>query len=155
MSKCPITKALNQLKRFAGLPVPEIVEWVNGKPDFRLVDPKKWLFHYQHKLCAICGKKLSLSCYWVGGALSKNNHYFTDGPMHELCAKESIKLCPFLNGTRLDYRGDLPHDEIQVVDGRPEKMYLLRGYTSAITIKVIGTSPLLWAGKELAVVREF
>jgi hypothetical protein len=53
VTKCPVTKALAALKRFAGLPVPEMVKWIDGKPDFRQVDERKFILHYQYRLCAI------------------------------------------------------------------------------------------------------
>jgi hypothetical protein len=153
--KCPVMKAFNQLKRFAGFPVPDIVEWVDGKPDFRKIDHQKFVHHYQHRLCAVCGHKLTASCYWVGGPLSANGHYFTDGPMHRECVEESIKVCPFLNKNKTTYRGELPHNSLQIVDGRPERMYLMRGRTSDYRLIVLATGHSLWAGKELVVVKEF
>src|SRR5271170_1064489 len=106
MSKCPIARAISRLKQFAGMPVPAIVKWVNGKPDFRQIDPDAYLRSYRYKLCAVCGTKLGLSCYWVGGPGCVESHYFADGPMHEQCAELSVRLCPFLNGTKPTFRGD-------------------------------------------------
>ena len=157
MSKCPIQRALNRLRLFAGLPVPNAVLWRDGKPDFRATDPEKFLYHFKHRLCAVCGTKLGMSCYWIGGGRSAVSHYFTDGPMHQLCAEVSISHCPFLNGQRLHFRGD----DIQGIpeqnnESRPERMFLLRGDTSALTLHQIGPeSIVLYAGQRLTSVKEF
>jgi hypothetical protein len=116
-----------------------------------------YLRHYQHKLCAVCGSKLALSCYWIGGGLCKESHYFSDGPMHKECAELSISLCPFLNNVRPTYRGDdIQAMSVQEADARPKQMYLMRGLTSAIEMRRLASeSVALWAGKELTVVAEF
>jgi hypothetical protein len=139
------------------MPVPAIVQWIDGKPDFRQIDNEKYIRHYKYKLCAVCCTKLTLACYWVGGDRSKESHYFADGPMHKECAELSINLCPFLNRTKPTYRGDdLKPMPIQIAEARPEKMYLLRGLTSAIEMHRLGSESLaLWAGKQLTVIREF
>jgi hypothetical protein len=157
MSKCPITRAISRLKQFAGMPVPAIVKWVDGKPDFRDIDHATYIKHYRYKLCAVCGTKLGLSCYWIGGGACKDEHYFVDGPMHEKCAELSIRWCPFLNKTKPTYRGtDLQAMPVQDASSRPDKMYLMRGVTSAIEWHRLGDESLaLWAGKQLTVVREF
>jgi hypothetical protein len=156
-SKCPIQRAIARLKKFAGMPVPAGVKWINGKPDFRQVDEKQYVHHFRYKLCSVCGTKLSLSCYWIGGDRSRESHYFADGAMHRECAELSIGLCPFLNRTRPTYRGDdLKPMKAQVAEDRPEKMYLMRGMTSAIEWHRLGAESLaLWAGKQLTVVKEF
>ena len=157
MSKCPIQRAIDKLKQFAGMPVPASVFWIGDKPDFRQIDPEKFLHHLKFKLCAICGTKLTHTCYWVGGTKCTNSHYFTDGPMHQECAEMSIKLCPFLNKKKPTFRGD----DIKVMpgqdaSGRPDKMYLMRGVTSAFELRRLGTeSVALWAGEKLVIVRQF
>jgi hypothetical protein len=157
MTKSPIQRAIARLKQFAGMPVPATVRWIDGKPDFRQIDVAQYARHYEHKLCAVCGTKLGLSCYWMGGNRCRESHCFIDGPMHEECATLSIKLCPFLNKTRSGYRGDdVQAMPVQEADGRPEKMYLFRGATDAYSVQKLGEKSLaLWAGKQLTVVREF
>jgi hypothetical protein len=138
------------------MPVPEIVKWIDGKPDFRQVDEGKWLRYFRHKLCSICGTKLSLSCYWIGGRLCVDSHCFVDGPMHRECAELSMDACPFLNATKPTYRGELATMPVQDAVARPDKMYLMRGVTSAIEIRQLGPESIaLWAGKQLSVIREF
>ena len=157
MSKCPVTRAISRLKQFAGMPVPAVVKWIGDKPDFRQVDQQEYLRHFKHKLCSICGTKLGLSCYWIGGENCKDQHYFIDGPMHKECAELSIKLCPFLNGVRQGYRGDdIKGMPMQDSTSRPEKMYLMRGVTSAIEMHALGNDSVAqYAGKQLTLVKEF
>lgn len=156
-SRCPIQRAISRLKQFAGMPVPATVLWVGDKPDFRRVNNEAWVHHYKHKLCAVCGTKLTLSCYWIGGGACVNSHYFVDGAMHKECAELSISICPFLNNTRTSYRGDdIQGMPIQDMTSRPKAMYLMRGITSAIEMHRLGDNSVgLWAGKQLTVVKEF
>lgn len=157
MSKCPIQRAINRLKQFAGMPVPAIIEWISGKPDFRRIDQRKYIDHYQYRLCAVCGTKLTFNCYWIGGERSKDSHYFVDGPMHRQCAELSVTLCPYLNRTRPTFRGDdLKPMPAQICEDRPAKMYLLRGFTSAVEMRQLGPDSVgLWAGDQLTTVKEF
>jgi hypothetical protein len=67
MSKCPVHKILDKLKRFAGLPVPFMVKWHEGKPDFRVMDGDACLRCVHEKLCGICGEKLGDTAWWIGG----------------------------------------------------------------------------------------
>lgn len=129
-SKCPVHHFLNRLSRFAGLPVPWIVKWIGAKPDFRQPDEERLVRCVREHLCPVCGRKLGERCYYIGGPRSAESGYFTDPAMHESCARESMRLCPFLNGTKKSYRGSLPTIELQDASGRPEVMYLMQGWTA-------------------------
>jgi hypothetical protein len=154
MPGCPVTRALRHLKRFAGFPVPYSTLWRNDKPDFRDADPRRWLECVQSKLCAICGRKLGETAYYIGGPLAAENFLFLDPAMHEVCARESMKVCPFLNGTRPHYRGtDIEAPALMDVSGRPEKMFLLKGKTKAVRLIRIKDQPLIYAGYLEAVVQ--
>ena len=156
-SRCPVQRAIARLKQFAGMPVPANARWIDGKPDFRQIDQEQYVRHFRHKLCAVCGTKLTLACYWVGGGRSMESHYFADGPMHEQCAELSINLCPFLSNRKPTFRGgDVTPMPVQDAEARPARMYLMRGITSAMEMHRLGAESLgLWAGKQLTVVREF
>jgi hypothetical protein len=54
----PIPTHLQHLPVFAGLPVPYFVKWIDGKPDFRIMDPERVANCVNNHLCGICGKKL-------------------------------------------------------------------------------------------------
>jgi len=77
-----IPKFLSHLKTYGGYPVPFVQMWIDGKPDFRVIDPVKTTRCVNEKLCAICGVKLGEFCYFIGGDLCKQNHLFTDPAMH-------------------------------------------------------------------------
>lgn len=154
-SRCPIQRAISRLKTFAGMPVPAFIKWVDGKPNFRQIDEQQYMRHYQYRLCAICGTKLGLSCYWLGGEACMASHEFINGAMHRECAELSIRWCPFLNKTKPTYRGDLKGAPMQDMSGRPDRMYLLRGVTSEIVMEREPNWVGFHAGKQLTVVREF
>ena len=140
------------------MPVPATVKWIGGKPDFRQVDEQTYVKHFRYKLCSVCGTKLGLSCYWIGGEGCRAEHYFVDGAMHKECAELSVSICPFLNRTRPSYRGDdLKGMPIQdASSARPKRMYLMRGVTSAMEMHKLGEDSLaIWAGKQLTTVKEF
>jgi hypothetical protein len=78
-----ISKFLSHLKTHNGYPVPFTQVWIDGKPDFRAVDPAKTMRCVQEKLCAICGRRLGEKSRFIGGPLSKNNRLFTDPPIRQ------------------------------------------------------------------------
>lgn len=155
MSTCPVHRVLARLRTFAGLPVPHSVKWIDDKPDFRQIDLSKWTEAVKQKLCGVCGQPLGEKCYWVGGSRTLRSRFFTDLPMHQICAEESIKLCPFLNGTRKDYRGELKTLPHMVQEGRPARMFLMRGRTKDLQFADLDGYLALYAGKSLQLVREF
>jgi hypothetical protein len=73
-----IPKFLSRLKTYGGYPVPFVQLWIDGKPDFRVIDPEKVARCVNEKLYAICGVRLGEFCYFIGGDLCKQNHLFTD-----------------------------------------------------------------------------
>src|SRR5216684_2457656 len=80
--KHEIPAFLSHLKKFNGYPVPFTQVWIDGKLDFRAVDPARTLRCVKEKLCAICGQRLGEKSCFIGGPLSKTNRLFTDPPMH-------------------------------------------------------------------------
>jgi hypothetical protein len=87
-----------------GRPVPWFVPWVDGKPDFRLMDSQRLVAAIRGQLCFICGERLKRN---HGAATPRGT--FTAGPMcvvnrtspeppdHAECAEWSAKACPFLS----------------------------------------------------------
>jgi hypothetical protein len=156
MSACPVHKVLRHLREFAGLPVPYIVKWVSGKPDFRDAEPSAWADCLKRRACGVCGKALGEWCFYIGGPQSAKSGLFTDPPMHGTCAAESIKLCPFLNRTRPTYRGYKPHSSFQTSCAeRPGTMHLLRGRTKNLALcKLPDDQVVIYSGK-IETVRTF
>jgi hypothetical protein len=159
VSKCPVHRLFRYLREFAGLPVPYIVKWKNDKPDFRDTDFAKWVEVVQGRLCSVCGRKLDEPyCYYLSGHKSAGAQLFTDPPAHHQCALDSMQLCPFLNGTRKEYRGhDLTPHPLQTsnVDRRrPAQMVLAQGKTRNIQMVSVKGGVLVHSGP-LKIIRAF
>jgi hypothetical protein len=80
----------------AGHPVPFFVAWVDGKPDFRVVEPERLKACVQRKLCWVCGKLLLGSGAFVIGPMCVVNRNTAEPPCHRACASWSARNCPFL-----------------------------------------------------------
>lgn len=94
-----------------GRPVPFFVTWVNGKPDFRIVNGMRVAECYLTRVCFICGQKLGTYLAFVLGPMSVTNMISAEPPSHYDCALYAVKACPFLANPRKEYRdGDLPDD---------------------------------------------
>lgn len=156
MSKCPVHKMLSKLATFAGLPVPFMVKWHDGKPDFRVIDGPMVIRCVEEKLCGICGQKLGPTAWWIGGPLTLKHQLFVDPPMHKTCALESMRLCPYLNGKKPVSRMGGFHQDVyvheNVVNTRPDKMYLSFGWTK--NMKFSDRASGIDSGR-IAVEREF
>jgi hypothetical protein len=160
MSICPVKrvfKFLNHLATFAGFPVPPGIKWIDGKPDFRQIDEERWIEAAQKKLCGVCGKRLGEYAWYIGGEGCYQAKLFLDLPMHRPCAEASMELCPFLNGTKTTYRGELNRHPNQDATKRPEKLFLMRGLTVRLELgRIKGQEHLLLhAGQGLMKVRTF
>jgi hypothetical protein len=79
-----------------GYPVPWFVGWVDGEPEFRAVDPVKWVKAVQHKLCWVCGGPLGTYQAFVLGPMCTITRTSGEPPSHRDCAEWSVKNCPFL-----------------------------------------------------------
>ena len=80
-----------------GYPIPFFVGYIDGKPDFRLLDAKKQVICFEQKLCSVCGKKLFKdSLFFISGPQGLSNAISTDPGMHRDCAEYSMKFCPHL-----------------------------------------------------------
>lgn len=110
-----------------GYPVPFFAPFVGGKPDFRLMDGRKWKACAERGLCSICGKKLNVAKYFITGPLGLKNGVQSDPPMHRHCALYSIQYCPHLASERASRR-DIPGIEANAfqVEARPEMVFLIK-----------------------------
>ncbi len=99
MSTIFIPAFLSHLKvNDKGYPIPYFVGYVDGKPDFRLLDAKKQVACTNRSLCAICGKKLFKGAYYfICGPMGYTNKISTDPAMHRNCAEYSLNVCPHLH----------------------------------------------------------
>ncbi len=140
---------LSHLKTYGGYPVPFTQLWTDSVPDFRAVDPERVSQCVNEKLCAICGVTLGEFCYFIGSDLSKENHLFTDPPMHEQCADFASKICPFVSGNREYSSRRIDEKVIRVEEMaspvRPKQMYILRTRTKKVGFVRVNDSTFIQA----------
>jgi hypothetical protein len=79
-----------------GYPVPWFVQWFDGVPDFRVVDPHKMRRAIYHKQCWVCGEPLGRYMTFVGGPLSVVTRASGEPPSHHECATYAARACPFM-----------------------------------------------------------
>jgi hypothetical protein len=89
-----------------GYPVPWFVAWLDGKPEFRAMDPEKFVAAIKRKLCWVCGEKLGVHVCFVAGPMCGINRTSSEPPSHIECARWSAKNCPFLINPRMVRRED-------------------------------------------------
>lgn len=94
-----------------GYPVPWFVAWIDGKPDFRVVDPAKLKGAIENRLCWVCGGKLGTYLAFTIGPMCAINRVSAEPPSHRECAIFSAMACPFLTKPAVDRRVEgLPED---------------------------------------------
>lgn len=79
-----------------GYPIPYFVAYIDGKPDFRVVDERKWYSALVLRKCWVCGQPLGSRVAFVGGTLIVVNHISAEPPSHVECAEFAVRACPFL-----------------------------------------------------------
>lgn len=79
-----------------GRPVPWFVEWIDGKPDFRMMDARRLVEAVKRELCWICGKPLLGVGTFVLGPMCAVNRVSAEPPSHKKCGEYAAKACPFL-----------------------------------------------------------
>jgi hypothetical protein len=87
-------------------PVPWFVEWLDGKPEFRLMNPDKLVMALRQKLCWVCGGQLGIHKSFVAGPMCGINRTSSEPPSHYDCALWSALNCPFLSNPRQVRRED-------------------------------------------------
>lgn len=89
-----------------GYPVPWFVAWLDGKPEFRALDPVKLIKAIRQKLCWVCGERLGVNVCFVAGPMCGINRTSSEPPSHLDCARWSAQNCPFLSNPRMVRRED-------------------------------------------------
>lgn len=89
-----------------GFPVPWFVQWIEGKPEFRVMDQTKYIRAIRESLCWVCGDKLGKTKAFVAGPMCGINRTSSEPPSHMACAIWSAKNCPFLSNPRMVRRED-------------------------------------------------
>src|SRR5438046_1182517 len=87
-----------------GYPVPWFVAWVNGEPEFRAADGKKWALAVTKHYCWVCGQSLGRYQTFVLGPMCGINRTSAEPPCHLECARYSAKNCPFLSKPHMTRR---------------------------------------------------
>lgn len=95
---CPVRK----------LPVPWFVAWVDGKPDFRVADPRKVVLAVREKRCWVCGMGLAPGPHtFVSGPYCAFNYTTAEPPCHHQCAVYAATACPFLTKPHMTRREEV------------------------------------------------
>ncbi len=111
---CPVGQNLESLPpRMAdlltddrGYIIPWFVDYIDGKPEFRAMDQRKWIAAIREKLCWVCGGKLGIHVTFVAGPMCGVNRTSSEPPSHRDCALWSAMNCPFLSNPRMVRRED-------------------------------------------------
>lgn len=100
-------------KDSAGRPVPKFVAWIDGKPDFRVMDPEHLVRCVKLGVCWTCGEPLGSHKTFVIGPMCAVNRVSAEPPSHYDCASYSAQACPFLsNPHKVRREANKPaHDE--------------------------------------------
>src|SRR5215469_14120297 len=84
-----------------GYPVPWFVEWIDGKPDFRVMDARKLKLALREPRCWICGGQLGTYKAFNFGPISAVNGLSGEPPSHRECAIFAAQACPFLSHPKM------------------------------------------------------
>jgi hypothetical protein len=95
----PVPKRCANLPTARGFIVPWFVQWLDGKPEFRMLDRSKWYFAIREQACWICGQSLkgSINAPFVIGPMCTVNRISAEPPCHVECARYAARACPFLS----------------------------------------------------------
>ena len=138
-----------------GFPVPWFVEWIGGKPDFRVMDAGKLRRALKFDLCWLCGQTLGRFKVFTIGPMCAVNRTSAEPPSHRDCAEYAVKACPFLTRPRMRRNDkDLPANSIGAGGIMLERnpgctlLWITHDY------RVIGTAngPLLRIGEPVEIV---
>ncbi len=84
-----------------GYPVPFFVSWIDGKPEFRVADGKKWKLCVTQNLCCVCGQPLGAHKAFAIGPMCSINRTTAEPPAHYECAEWAVRGCPFLSKPKM------------------------------------------------------
>lgn len=78
------------------IPVPWFVAWIDGVPEFRTADGRKWRRAIDRRLCWVCGQRLGVHLVFVLGPMCTITRTTSEPACHRDCARWSAINCPFL-----------------------------------------------------------
>lgn len=121
-----------------GYPIPFFVATVNGKPDFRVLDPNAIYDCVDLGLCWVCGNKMEgHAVTFVAGPMLAINQMSAEPPMHHECATYAVQSCPFMLYPKAQRRAaNLPVESTsdycpgKMIDSNPgvSVLWTTRGY---------------------------
>jgi hypothetical protein len=88
-----------------GFPVPWFVAWLDGQPQFPVVDAAKLAVAWKDERCWVCGDRLGAYRGWVVGPMSVIEGATPEPPSHYECAGFAVRTCPFLANTNPRWSG--------------------------------------------------
>lgn len=91
-----------------GYPVPWFVHWIDGKPDFRVVNAHKFVSAVSYGLCWICGEPTGKYKTFVIGPMCTVNRITSEPASHLDCAEFAARACPFMLLPKAQRRENLP-----------------------------------------------
>ena len=99
-----------------GYPVPYFVARIEGKYDFRVIDPLKMRACIANKRCWICGQTLGRYKSFSSGPLIVVTKHSAEPPSHRDCAEFAARTCPFMVHPRAQYRSpDIPDTTVNTM----------------------------------------
>lgn len=114
MSECPfhtktapeivVPERIQKLPVRRGFHVPWFVAWIDGEPEFRMSDQRKYVAAVKKKLCWVCGEPLGKYQWFVIGPMCAVNRNTSEPPCHLECARYSALTCPFLSNPAMKRR---------------------------------------------------
>lgn len=87
-----------------GYPVPWFVQWVDGAPDFRIMDRAKWARALRFGNCWLCGDPCGKQRTFVIGPMCAINRTTSEPGCHYDCAEFAALACPFMTLPAAQYR---------------------------------------------------
>lgn len=108
-----------------GYPVPWFVPYIDGKPEFRAIDPRAPGHAHRHHLCWICGRKLGGLLAFTLGPMCAVTRTNPEPPSHPDCARFAATACPFMTrpmakrGDRNTIKGGYEKPPGQMIERNP------------------------------------
>lgn len=102
----PIPWRLRARPVHRGYPVPWFVCEVDGVPDFRIADGRKFKPALERRLCWLCGRPLGSYLAFPIGPMCVINRVNSEPPSHRECAQWAMQGCPFLTQQEKGYRAN-------------------------------------------------
>lgn len=111
----PLPDRMRRLRLDArGYPVPWFVAWIDGVPDFRVIDTGKIPGAINGKVCWLCGEPMGRFGAFVIGPMCALNRTTSEPPCHRDCAIFAATACPFLTRPNAERRAaNLPEGYIE------------------------------------------